>query len=206
MSPILVRPVREQLEHDRVIRLLQAKFRRRFEVGINPGAEQTAAVGTGTSAMFPDLVLTSAERRRRIEAIIEVETSESVNNLEAIGQWARLAQLRAPFHLYVPAASVDGARRFCTDNRIAVSELWTFHSVGDQLRFTMVHRAPAGSARHAPVRPVSARPARTAQAQGRSSRKTTPRSRSKPAARPRTKKSVSKKSASKKSARAQKRK
>ena len=200
MSPILVRPVREQLEHDRVIRLLQAKFRRRFEVGINPGAEQTAPVGTGTSAMFPDLVLTSPERRRRIEAIIEVETSESVNNLEAIGQWARLAQLRAPFHLYVPAASVDGARRFCTDNKIAVSELWTFHSVGDQLRFTMVHRAPA-SARHAPVRPVPARPARTAQAQGRTSRKSTPRSRSKPAARPRTKKS-----ASKKSARAQKRK
>ena len=36
MSPILVRPVREQLEHDRVIRLLQARFRRRFDVGINP--------------------------------------------------------------------------------------------------------------------------------------------------------------------------
>ena len=200
MSPILVRPVREQLEHDRVIRLLQAKFRRRFEVAINPGAEQTAPVGTGTSAMFPDLVLTSPERRRRIEAIIEVETSESVNNLEAIGQWARLAQLRAPLHLYVPAASVDGARRFCTDNKIAVSELWTFHSVGDQLRFTMVHRAPGG-ARHAAVRPVSARPARTAQAQGRTARKSPPRSRSKPAARPRAKKS-----ASKKSARAQKRK
>ena len=47
MSPILVRPVREQLEHDRIIRLLQTKFRRRYEAGINPGAEQNAAVGTG---------------------------------------------------------------------------------------------------------------------------------------------------------------
>src|SRR5689334_3620690 len=27
LSPILVRPVREQLEHDRVIRLLQAKYK-----------------------------------------------------------------------------------------------------------------------------------------------------------------------------------
>ena len=43
MSPILVRPVREQLEHDRVIRLLQAKNRRRYEAGINPGAEQNVA-------------------------------------------------------------------------------------------------------------------------------------------------------------------
>ena len=62
MSPILVRPVREQLEHDRVIRLLQAKSRRRFEVGINPGAEQNVPVGSGPSALYPDVVLQSLER------------------------------------------------------------------------------------------------------------------------------------------------
>ena len=45
MSPILVRPVREQLEHDRVIRLLQAKYKRKFDVAINPGNEQSAPVG-----------------------------------------------------------------------------------------------------------------------------------------------------------------
>ncbi len=63
MSPILVRPVREQLEHDRIIRLLQAKNRRRYEVGINPGAEQNAAVGSGPSALYPDLVLVVARTR-----------------------------------------------------------------------------------------------------------------------------------------------
>jgi hypothetical protein len=42
VSPILVRPVREQLEHDRIIRLLQAKYKRKFDVAINPGTEQTA--------------------------------------------------------------------------------------------------------------------------------------------------------------------
>ena len=41
MSPILVRPVREQLEHDRVIRLLQAKLKRKHDVAINIGDEQT---------------------------------------------------------------------------------------------------------------------------------------------------------------------
>src|SRR4051812_45654283 len=62
VSPILVRPVREQLEHDRVIRLLQTRFRRKYEAAINVGHEQNTAVGVGTSAVYPDLVLQSPER------------------------------------------------------------------------------------------------------------------------------------------------
>ena len=53
MSPILVRPVREQLEHDRIIRFLQGKFRRRYEAGMNPGAEQNVPVGTGPRRFTP---------------------------------------------------------------------------------------------------------------------------------------------------------
>ncbi len=67
MSPILVRPVREQLEHDRVIRLLQAKYKRKFEVGINPGNVQAAPIGAGPSAWYPDLVLYSVERKGSTE-------------------------------------------------------------------------------------------------------------------------------------------
>ena len=115
MSPILVRPVREQLEHDRVIRLLQAKYKRKFEVAINPGHEQTAPVGAPPSPWYPDLVLHSTERGRRLAGIVEVETAESVNNLEAMSQWAAFARQRAEFHLYVPAASIDVTRRLCAD-------------------------------------------------------------------------------------------
>ena len=67
MSPILVRPVREQLEHDRIIRLLQAKWRRKYDVGINPGNEQNAPVGMGPAAIYPDVVLTSLERGHRLQ-------------------------------------------------------------------------------------------------------------------------------------------
>ena len=70
MSPILVRPVREQLEHDRVIRLLQAKYKRKFEVAINPGHEQTMPVGNGPSPWFPDLVLQSQERGRKLQGVV----------------------------------------------------------------------------------------------------------------------------------------
>ena len=150
MSPILVRPVREQLEHDRVIRLLQAKNRRRFEVGINPGAELNVPVGTGPSALYPDLVLQSPERGHRVQAVVEVETGESVNHLEALAQWAHYGRLRVPFHLYVPAGMVDVARRLGEDNQIHVSEIWSYHAIGDQVRFTLVHRSrevPGGAAR-----------------------------------------------------------
>ena len=140
MSPILVRPVREQLEHDRIIRLLQSKFRRKFEVGMNPGAEQNAAVGSGPSALYPDLVFLSQERGHRLQGVVEVETGESVNHLEALAQWAHFAKTRAAFHLYVPAGMVDVARRLCEDSHIFVGEIWSYHTVGDQVRFTLVHR------------------------------------------------------------------
>jgi hypothetical protein len=162
VSPILVRPVREQLEHDRVIRLLQAKNRRRFEAGINPGAEQNTAVGSGTSAMYPDVVLQSQERGHRLQAVVEVETGESVNHLEALAQWAHFARLRVPFHLYVPAGMVDVARRLCEDHHIQVAEIWSYHFIGDQARFTLVHRSREAPAAAPRVRPAvrAAAPAR----------------------------------------------
>jgi hypothetical protein len=148
VSPILVRPVREQLEHDRIIRILQTKFRRRFDVGINPGMEQNAPVGGGPSAVYPDVVLTSQDRGRRIELIIEVETVESVNNLESLAEWVPFGRLRPPFHLYVPAAMADVAKRLCSDSNIPVAEIHSYHWVGDEMRFVPVYKAPADGRKH----------------------------------------------------------
>lgn len=148
MSPILVRPVREQLEHDRVIRLLQTKLKRRHDVVMNIGEDQTVPVRIGQVQIYPDLVLTAADRGKRLLGTVEVETAESVNHLEAMAQWAHLGRARAPFHLYVPAGSVDIARRLATENHVNVAEIWSYHTIGDQTRFTLVHRAP-GEARRA---------------------------------------------------------
>lgn len=149
MSPILVRPVREQLEHDRVIRLLQVRLKKRLEVTANIGDSQTASVKIGQVQIFPDLVLTSSDRGHKLLGTVEVETAESVNHLEAMAQWAHLGRARAPFHLYVPAGSVDIARRLATENQVNLAEMWSFHTIGDQTRFTMVHRAPAPEMRRA---------------------------------------------------------
>jgi hypothetical protein len=162
VSPILVRPVREQLEHDRIIRLLQTRLRRKFEAGINPGVEQNVPVGSSPLVLYPDLVLQAPDRGRKLLGVVEVETGESVNHLEALSQWAHFGRLRVSFQLYVPAGMVDVARRLCEDNKIYVAEIWSFHTVGDQVRFTMVHRnreAPPAVPRPKPAPRPAVQPA-----------------------------------------------
>jgi hypothetical protein len=103
--------------------------------------------------------MTSTDRARRVQLVIEVETGESVNHLEALAQWAHFGKSRVPFHLYVPSGMVDVARRLCDDNHIYVSEIWSYHIVGDTPRFTMVFRnreAPPAPPR--PPRPPRPRP------------------------------------------------
>jgi hypothetical protein len=186
VSPILVRPVREQLEHDRVIRLLQLRLRRRYDVAINVGDEQAASVKIGNAVMFPDLVLTSTERGRQLAGVIEVETGESVNHLEAMAEWAQFSKVRAPFHLYVPAGAVDIARRLCSDHHVEAAEFWSYHAIGTQMRCTMVVRSPAqrdaARPRAAPARPrATAATARKTTA--RTSKARTSQAKSRPAAR-----------------------
>jgi hypothetical protein len=88
--------------------------------------------------------------------VVEVETGESVNHLEALAQWAHFAKLRAAFHLYVPSGMVDVARRLCEDNQIRVNEIWSFHNVGDEVRFTLVHRNRDAVLPAPPARPRGA--------------------------------------------------
>ena len=176
MSPILVRPVREQLEHDRIIRLLQAKYKRKFEVAINPGNEQNAPVG-GPPPWYPDLVLQDA-RGKKLLGVVEVETAESVNHLEAMSQWAAFSRLRTPFHLYVPISMIDVARRLCQDLQISAAEIWAYSAIGDQLRFSLVQRSaqtPESNPRAAAVPRAAAAPARSGpNGQSRASRPAAP--------------------------------
>lgn len=145
--PILVRPVREQLEHDRVIRLLLAKWKKRLDAEANVGEERRAPLKIGPMTLFPDLILTSASAPKRVQGIVEVETGESVNNLEAMAQWTHMSKAKAPFWLYVPVGAVDQARRLCAEHHVALGELWSYYVIGEQVRFTLIHREPAPGAK-----------------------------------------------------------
>ena len=159
MSPILTRPIREQLEHDRIIRQLQARYKRKHEVVINPGPEQNHSVMVGDLAVYPDLLLYSQERGRRLEGTIEVETAESVNQLEALAEWGVFSKLKAPFYLYVPPQSIDSARRICDEQQFPVAEIWTYHLALDQVRFTQIYRSPNAPKPASPGRANSDKPA-----------------------------------------------
>jgi hypothetical protein len=152
VSPIFVRPVREQLEHDRLIRHLQAKFTRKFEVGANLGDEQVAPLKVGANTFFPDLTLSTGGK---VVGVIEVETGESVNNLEAMSQWLHFSRVKVPFSLYVPVMSYDTTRRLCEALGVTVSEIWTYRGAMegfDLLR--MFHDAKAAA--RAPKRVLEA--------------------------------------------------
>jgi hypothetical protein len=141
VSPILTRPVREQLEHDRVIRQLQAKYKRKTDVIINPGNEQNGSVTVGELVVFPDL-LVFAEGTKRLLITVEVETGESVNPIEARAEWGNFSKLKVPMHLYVPPACVEAVKRICDEYQIMVAELWTYTTSFDQVRFTLVTKSP----------------------------------------------------------------
>jgi hypothetical protein len=98
-----------------------------------------------------------------------------------MAQWAHFGRARAPFYLYVPATAVDIARRLCTENQVGVSEIWSYHSIGDQTRFILVQRM-----NHQPPRPAAA-PARPDAAPKKPAAKSAAKPAVKPKAKPRPK-------------------
>ena len=149
MSPIFVRPVREQLEHDRLIRFLQAKYKRKqLDAAINVGDERVVPVKIGAANFFPDLVLTSG---KKLAGVVEVETGESVNNLEALAQWTHFSRARVPFHLYVPVPGYDAARRLCEANGARPAEIWTYRPTMDGFDLVRIHHDASAAQAPKPV-------------------------------------------------------
>jgi hypothetical protein len=147
----LVRPVREQLEHDRLIRHLQLKYKKKHDVAINVGEERLAPVKIGDALMFPDLVLTDG---KKVAGVVEVESAESVNNLEAMAQWVPFSRARVPFHLYVPVQVYDAARRLCEANGVKAAEVWSYRPLTEGFDLVRMSHDPSGGPRTETVRGV----------------------------------------------------
>ena len=143
MSPIYVRPAREQSEHDRLIRFLQrqlqAKYKKKLDITIHPGDEQALGVKVGPAVLFPDLVLSEGKTP---VAIVEIETGESVNNLESMHQWVPFSRTKVAFHLYVPVPGWETAKRLLQTYQARVTEIWTYRSVNDTFDLVQMHTDP----------------------------------------------------------------
>jgi hypothetical protein len=144
VSPIYIRPAREQAEHDRLILFLEAKYGKKLDVLINKGDARDYALKVGLGTFFPDLILQEAGK---LTGVIEIETGESTNNLEALAQWVHFGKAKAPFHLYVPVLAYDAARRFCEQNQVTVSEIWTYRPLMDGFDLVRVFHDPQAVAK-----------------------------------------------------------
>jgi hypothetical protein len=189
VSPIFVRPVREQLEHDRLIRFLQGKYKRKFDAAINPGDERLAPVKIGIATFYPDVVLMSG---KKLAGLVEVETGESVNNLEAMAQWVHFSRARVPFHLYVPVPGYDTARRLCAANDARPTEIWTYRGTNEGFDLVRIFQDPTATSAKSTAKPAeSARPAAKPAARPAAAGKAA----KKPAAKPAAQKPSAKKAA-----------
>ncbi len=144
MSPIYVRPEREQAEHDRLIRFLQAKYSRKFEAVANPGDERIAPVKVAAVTHFPDLVL---NEDKRLAGVVEIETAASVNNLETMAKWVPFARARVPFHLYVPVQGYEAALRLAEAHQVKAAEIWTYRPATEGFDLVRMFVDPAIAAR-----------------------------------------------------------
>ena len=92
--------------------------------------------------VFPDLVADDADRSRT--SCSGRSRSRPPNRSTISKRWrsGRIwAAARAPFHLYVPAGSVEIARRLASETTSTSPRSGASTRIGDQTRFTLVHRS-----------------------------------------------------------------
>ena len=116
MSPILVRPVREQLEHDRIIRLLQAKLKRKYEVREHLAGPYPDAGTLLLADIGDDLVLTLQLRLQESDDTVVLQLLADRPNQN----WTQEASGEPSMVTYVPARQLD-AELFSLQNDAVIA-------------------------------------------------------------------------------------
>ena len=81
---------------------------------------QRMGVKTGSSVVYPDIVVVDASASNNLELIGEVETEATINQ-DHVQQWRTYSGLNASFFLYVPSSLVQEARRLLSSNGVNLS-------------------------------------------------------------------------------------
>lgn len=113
--------------HDKVVRDIVSHLNTEaFDVYINPGQEKNAGIGDN----YPDVILTE-KNGTTVKFIMEVETSESVSQEEALRQWKKyVSEINATFYLVVPSLSLKKAKELC--QREGINARFTTFSVSGE--------------------------------------------------------------------------
>jgi hypothetical protein len=102
-----------QNEHDNVIQAAYNNLDKvNYRVYTNPNQQKNTSI----NGHYPDIIITAANENTA-KFVIEVETSESVNNIE-VQQWKTYSHLGGTFYLLVPYSSKALAELLCLQNGI----------------------------------------------------------------------------------------
>jgi len=116
--------------HDNVIQAATSRLdSKNYDIYTNPGSSKRNGIGGN----YPDIILTK-KGERTVKFIIEVETADSVNIIEATNQWKKYAtEIKASFYILVPLASKNLAIKLCKQigisARFGTYETDFFHNV-----------------------------------------------------------------------------
>lgn len=123
------RSLASQGEHDAVVRELSARWKSsKYSLVANPDGEKNVGVNPG--GHFPDLIAFSG---REVHWIAEVETADSLNDMEAGQQWRAYGELGCPLFLVVPLNSVAHAQRLVIVNRVKVAGFYEYSIENGQI-------------------------------------------------------------------------
>jgi len=124
------RDEKNQQEHDTLLEMISRKITiPQWRVVTNPGAQQNASVPypteSGQALAYPDIVI-HEKFTKKLAAVGEVETADSVSDEEAAAEWALFSQLAPKFFLYVPAELEPEARDLLRKRRIRPEGLFLY--------------------------------------------------------------------------------
>jgi len=121
-----------QSEHDQAVRASASTYdqlvQQGYRVSLNPGLEKNQQVGSGN---YPDVIVWKPNpppKQTSGKAVIieEIETEDSITPEEAI-QWKKYGELGvSKFILVVPATKVRDALSLVQEQRVKVTEIWSY--------------------------------------------------------------------------------
>ena len=87
------------------------------------------------NGQYPDIVVVWLYVIDNVKEIGEVETSDSVNETEALSQWLEYGKLGVPFDLFVPSETYTNAHELVKKYEIKLSEIVPYSYEGGRIRF-----------------------------------------------------------------------
>jgi hypothetical protein len=142
-----VRDEKNQQEHDTLLEMISRKIKiPTWTLATNPGQQQNAGVpyptAAGRALAYPDIVA-HEKFTKKLAAVGEVETAESVTAEEAEAEWTLFSQLAPRFFLYVPAEMAPEAKDLLRRRRIRPEGLFLYRFT--ERNMFVVERAKGGS-------------------------------------------------------------